>query len=191
MRLTGILLAAGSSRRFGGDKRRERLPSGDQLAVHCARRMREVVEDVLVVLREGDDELAEALQGAGCRVTHNPHAAEGMGASIRHGVAEAPAGDGWLIMPADLPWVRTATIARVAAQLAQAPAVVPVCNGQRGHPVGFAARFREGLLALQDDRGARGLLQAHPDAVCWLEVDDPGIGRDVDRPEALRTASGI
>ena len=190
MRLTGILLAAGASRRFGSDKRRYRLPGGEVLAVHSARRLRAALDDVLVVLREDDDELAEALRAADCGVTHNPDAVEGMGASIRHGVSQAPDSDGWLIMPADLPWVRRESIERVAERLQSAAAVVPVCEGQRGHPVGFGARFYEDLLALSGDRGARGILQAHPDEVCWLEIDDPGVCRDVDRPEALAHAPG-
>ena len=188
MRLTGILLAAGRSRRFGADKRLAALPNGEPLVLCCARNLRAALDDVLVVLRPGDAVLAEQLAVLDCRVTHNPDAAEGMGASIRHGVGQRPGSDGWLILPADLPLLRTDTVRQVAAALQDWPAVVPVCQGRRGHPVGFSARYREGLLGLGGDEGARRLLEAEPEKVRWLAVDDPGICRDVDTPAALRAA---
>jgi len=195
MRLTGILLAAGQSRRFGADKRLATLPGGEPLAVYCARTLRAALDDVLVVLRPDDTALAEQLAALDCRVTHNPDAAEGMGASIRHGVGQSPHSDGWLILPADLPLLRTATVRQVAAALQEGAvlqeggAVVPVCQGRRGHPVGFSARYREGLLGLGGDEGARRLLAADPGKVQWLAVDDAGICRDVDTPTALRDAA--
>jgi molybdenum cofactor cytidylyltransferase len=188
MRLTGILLAAGQSRRFGADKRLVTLPGGEPLAMHCARTLCAALDDVLVVLRPDDAALAERLAALGCRVTHNPHAAEGMGASIRHGVGQSLHSDGWLILPADLPLLRSTTVRQVAAALQEGGAVVPVCQGRRGHPVGFSARYREGLLDLDGDEGARRLLAADPGKVRWLAVDDAGICRDVDTPAALRDA---
>jgi molybdenum cofactor cytidylyltransferase len=195
MRLTGVLLAAGQSRRFGADKRLVTLPGGEPLAMHCARTLCAALDDVLVVLRPDDAALAERLAALGCRVTHNPHAAEGMGASIRHGVGQSLHSDGWLILPADLPLLRSTTVRQVAAALQEAAipqeggAVVPVCQGRRGHPVGFSAHYREGLLGLGGDEGARRLLEADPGKVRWLAVDDPGICRDADTPAALRDAA--
>lgn len=189
MRLTGLLLAAGQSRRYGADKRLATLPGGEPLVLHTARTLRAAMEDVLVVLRPGDDALADLLAAVDCRVTYNPDAAEGMGASIRHGVAQCRDRDGWLILPADLPQLRAVTVRQVAAVLAEDGAVVPVCQGRRGHPVGFSAHYRTGLLGLGGDEGARRLLEADPGKVRWLAVDDPGICRDVDTPAALRDAT--
>ena len=81
--------------------------------------------------------------------------------------------------------MRAETIARVADALQHAAAVVPTCNGQRGHPVGFAATHRDELVALRGATGARRVLARDPDTVMWLEVDDPGICRDLDRHEEL------
>lgn len=183
MRLTGILLAAGASRRFGRDKRKLRLPNGEWAAVHCARRLRSALGEVLAVLREDDAELAAALIAIGCKVAHNPDADEGMAASIRCAVRSTEDRDGWLVMPADLPLIGENTVRHVAERLGSASAVVPVHDGKRGHPVGLSASFREGLLALDGDQGARQLLQARAREVAWLDVDDPGIFRDVDREE--------
>jgi molybdenum cofactor cytidylyltransferase len=47
--------------------------------------------------------------------------------------------------------------------------VVPVFAGERGHPVGFGHRFRDDLMAVTGDAGARTILQAHPALVHRLK----------------------
>jgi hypothetical protein len=76
----------------------------------------------------------------------------------------------------------TRGIAAVAAALANgASLVAPAHGGRRGHPVGFAARWRADLLGLRGDEGARQILAAHADELVLLPTDDTGVLRDVDR----------
>ena len=185
MSLTGILLAAGGAQRFGRDKRRLLLPDGQDLLSYSARRLRRVLDDVLVVLRPEDDDIAPALLAIGCRVCRNPLPERGMGSSVNCGVQASQHSDGWLVQPVDLPLLREATIRRVAERLRSAAAVVPLCHGRHGHPVGFARQFRDRLLALDGVRGARPILQRAAPDVVWLNVHDPGIYRDIDRPDDL------
>jgi molybdenum cofactor cytidylyltransferase len=65
-------------------------------------------------------------------------------------------------------------------QLAFSAIVQPVVNGQRGHPVGFASRFAQALLAVSGDQGARAVLRAHAHEVFLLACDDRGILQDID-----------
>ncbi|MCL4799694.1 MAG: nucleotidyltransferase family protein, partial [Burkholderiales bacterium] len=53
-------------------------------------------------------------------------------------------------------------------------------RGERGHPVGFAARYGAELAALAGDAGAREILRRDRGLVELIEVDDPGVLRDVD-----------
>lgn len=62
---------------------------------------------------------------------------DGMGHSIARGVAATANADGWLILPGDLPLVRTQSLEAVAQSLASHAVVVPQCGDQQGHPVGF------------------------------------------------------
>jgi len=48
-----LVLAAGSSTRFGSDKRRATLADGRSLLAHSVARARAVFDEVRVVLREG------------------------------------------------------------------------------------------------------------------------------------------
>jgi molybdenum cofactor cytidylyltransferase len=84
-----------------------------------------------------------------------------------------------------MPRIAVSTVEAVARTLdGGASIVVPFYQGQRGHPVGFGSEHRDALIGLDGDTGARALLSTHQ--VARLDVDDPGILRDVDTPEDLR-----
>jgi molybdenum cofactor cytidylyltransferase len=71
----------------------------------------------------------------------------------------------------------------VAARVAQGAVIAaPVYKEQRGHPVCFSAALRDELAALRGDEGARGVIQRHRGAANLVEVDDPGVLRDIDVP---------
>jgi molybdenum cofactor cytidylyltransferase len=102
-----------------------------------------------------------------------------MGASLAWGVRAAPAAAGWVIALADMPWVRSQTIAAIVAALrAGAPIAAPECRGRRGHPVGFAAAYYPQLSVLSGDEGAKRLLGEQ--SVVLVATDDEGVLRDVD-----------
>lgn len=184
--IAGLLLAAGYGRRFGADKLLHPLADGTPLAVASARALRAACPRVLAVLRPEQDVLAGLLAAEGLEVVLCPEARGGMGHSLSAGVAASPDAAGWLVALADMPFIRPATLSRVAATLvAGAPLAAAACAGQRGHPVGFAARWRSELLALSGDEGARTLLRAQGHLLQLIETDDPGVLRDVDRPTDL------
>lgn len=138
------------------------------------------------VVRPGDPALSGILASVGLEVVANDRATDGMGTSIAAGVAAAPDADGWVIALGDMPWIRPDTIGAVADAVdAGASIAAPCFNGVRGHPVGFSARWRDALLALDSDVGARGLITSAE--LRLLPTDDPGVIRDIDRPGDLAT----
>jgi molybdenum cofactor cytidylyltransferase len=184
--IAGILLAAGASRRFGADKLLHPLASGEAVAVAAARNLVAAVERSIAVVRYGDCALVEALARTGLRVVVNPQADAGIGTSIAAGVAATPDARGWLIALADMPWIAPSTITAVAAALADgASLVAPSHDGRRGHPVGFAARWRADLLGLRGDSGGREILTAHAGDLVLRPTDDAGVLRDIDRIDEL------
>lgn len=188
--IVGLLLAAGRSRRFGADKRWQPLADGTPLALASAARLRAVCADVLAVVRPEDEALAEYLRVLGCAVVSCAEADGGMGHSLAAGIGASSDAAGWLVALADMPAIAPGSYRAVAAALeAGAALAVPAYRGRRGHPVGFAARWREELSALTGDRGARGLLQANPGQIVEIIVDDPGILADIDTPADLAASS--
>ena len=189
--IRGILLAAGSARRFGANKLLRPLPAGSPhagspIALAAARHLVEALPDCVAVLRPRAQKLGKILRDAGCKTVVCKEAAEGMGVSLAAGVRAAEDADGWVIALADMPFVRPETIMTIAGALGDGAAIAaPSYRGERGHPVGFARRFREDLSTLRGDVGARSILEGHPDWITLYDVDDPGVLRDIDAPSDL------
>lgn len=185
-----LLLAAGAGSRFGGGKLLHPLEDGVAIAAHAARNLIAAGLNVTAVVRPGDFPLAELLEQEGCVVTVCPDAERGMGVSLAHGVGVTRDAEGWIVALADMPRIRAQTIQRVAQALREGAAIVaPAYQGDRGHPVAFAARFLHELQALIGDSGARAIVQRNQALVRVLDVDDPGVLLDIDRrADLLRCA---
>jgi len=211
--VVGILLAAGRGERFGGDKLLARLGSqpsratcgdrggaaqdsagrpdleGECVGTAACRRLLAALPSVIAVVRPDDSALAAALGASGARIVRCTNADDGMGASLACGVSSAPDATGWIVALADMPWVSPEAIARIAAAIAEgAPVAAPFYRGERGHPVGFGKVCYAALVALRGDEGAKSIVTAHRDSLARIDVDDPGVLRDVDTPSDLKLA---
>ncbi len=107
----------------------------------------------------------------------------GMGFSIAAGVAATGDADGWLIVPGDMPMLRSSSILAVAAALEHYPVAYAQHHGRRGHPVGFSAELYSELVDLHGDEGARRIVARFPSQA--VDVEDPGVLIDVDTVEDL------
>ena len=187
MNVVAILLAAGSATRFGSDKLLHSLPHEVPIAVQSARHLKVVFsERVLAVVRPDSARLKEFLEKENCQVLICENAAEGMGASLACAVSAARDAEGFVVALADMPFIRSSTIAAVRDALVNgAPLVAPYFRARRGHPVGIAAKFRQELEALEGDEGARKVLATHEKSLLKIPVGDPGVLRDIDTPGDL------
>ena len=187
----GILLAAGAARRFGAAKLLQRLADGTPIGLASLRNLQAALAHVVVVVRPGDDPVAALYSDAGAHTLVCPDADYGMGHSLAAGVAHHAQAQGWIVALADMPNILPETIRSVAHELSERGGiVVPYFGSERGHPVGFSVAFREELLALQGDSGARAILQAHPQAIHRLEVNDAAVVQDIDTPQDLQRVIG-
>ena len=175
-----LVLAAGRAARFGSDKRLARLPCGRRVIDATCASVRDSGLPFLVCLGTLDALVAETLNDQQIPRFGCSRAAEGMGASLAEGARNIPGWSGVLVALADMPWIRPDTYRNVAARVVGNRIVVPVCSGQRGHPVGFGSEFYPELAALGGDTGARHLLRIHSGSVIEVPVADPAILRDID-----------
>lgn len=189
--IEAILLAAGSSRRFGGVKLVASWRGGVLLdgALDCA--LASPAGRVTIVTGANSDAIERAAHLrhplAEIGVVHADRHASGMGHSLAAGMASIQAGcQILLIFLADMPLVPHKVAHGLCAQVRQgAAAAAPFFQGRRGHPVAFAASEFDVLRALKGDQGAGAHLAALGDRVAALNVDDPGILIDVDLPADL------
>ena len=181
--ITGILLAAGASSRFGSNKLLYPLEDGVPMVVAAARRIRAAIPRSVAVVDAPDSEVAALLRGESLDIVVNPEAGRGMGSSLARGVAATPAVAGWVIALADMPYIPVPVIREVAGRLAAGASVVaPVYRGRRGHPVGFAARHASALMQLQGDAGARGVVDANTGSLEPVVVETATVITDIDTP---------
>lgn len=189
--MIGILLAAGFSRRFGAaDKLLQTLPDGRLMAVAAAENLIKAIPLVIAVLRPDNKELADLLENAGLKIVFcdSQQMADSLSAAVHYSAQFNEPSAGFVIALADMPYIKPHTIKAIAHELnAGAAIVAPAYRNQRGHPVGFCAKFRNELEQLTGDEGARAILKRHADQIKLLECNDPGILTDIDTPQDLNT----
>ncbi|MDG2531489.1 nucleotidyltransferase family protein [Caulobacter endophyticus] len=190
MRLEAIVLAAGAGTRFGGGKLLAGYRGRPLLDHALDAALAAPAERVIVMIRPGDAAVAALVAARpDSRLRHllAPDAAEGLGASLRAGVAALdPATEGVFVFLGDMPGVPHDLAGELAARLVEGVRIVaPIHAGRRGHPVLFSDACFPDLLALSGDRGAQGLMAAAGDAQVMVPTEAPGVLFDVDRREDL------
>jgi len=189
-RISGLLLAAGQSRRMGVANKLLETVTGAPMVRVCADTMRRSrLDEISVVLGHEAESVRHYLDDAQLRFVENPDYRDGLSASVKAGIAALPDDtDGAIVCLGDMPSLKTDTIDRVLAAfdpLEGRSICVPTYNGKRGNPVLFARRYFQEILALSGDTGAKHLLGLYPEEVAEVAVDDPGILLDIDTPEKL------
>jgi molybdenum cofactor cytidylyltransferase len=113
----------------------------------------------------------------------------GMGDSIAAAVRATRDAAGWLILPADLPLIASQTLLDLATANPAAEVLVPLFEGQRGHPVRFLQMCGDALAGLSGSRGAAPLISRFQ-AAEW-PVQDRGCVTDIDTLQDLALAAQL
>jgi molybdenum cofactor cytidylyltransferase len=180
-----ILLAAGKSSRMGRAK--QLLPWRDSTLLRHAAETALATggSPVVVVLGAEAEACRPVLGGLAIHIVINAEWEQGMGTSIRAGVAEltrlAPASEGALIMLHDQPYVTAARLLElVAARMPDDLAVASLYEDAMGVPAFFTRELFGDLQALDGRAGAQGILKAHAAQVQKFAM--PEARHDIDTP---------
>lgn len=183
--ITGVLLAAGHSRRFGDSKLLAEIKNR-ALILHAADSLSPCTR-LLAVVRRDDLPLQRLLNEALIELVFNDRTDSDMGASIACGVAASKHSEGWCILPADMPFVLPSTTHKIITALQQNAALVaPFYKGQRGHPVGFGRQLIHQLLELESEPGARGIVAEHIEQLVKVDSGDAAVLLDIDTQQDLQ-----
>jgi molybdenum cofactor cytidylyltransferase len=185
-----VVLAAGRSSRMGGPNKLLAEIGGRPLVRIVVKEvLTSRVRPVVVVTGHQRERVESALAGLPVRFVHNPQYADGLGTSLKAGIAALPADvDGAIVCLGDMPQVDAALIDRLIGVIDPdkgALVAVPTIDGKRGNPVVWSWRFFADLMAVEGDVGARHLIGRYAEAVVEVPVSGTAALTDIDTPEAL------
>jgi molybdenum cofactor cytidylyltransferase len=189
-RIAAVVLAAGRSTRMGGpNKLLAEIAGRPLLRIVVEEALASRANPVIVVVGHERAEVEKALAGLRVQLVHNPDFAQGLGTSLKAGIAAVPAeADGAIVCLGDMPQIDASLIDRLIAAFDPdrgALIVMPTVEGRRGNPVLWSRRFFPDLMAIEGDVGARHFIGRYSEAVVEVPLEGRAALVDVDTPEAL------
>lgn len=180
-----VVMAAGLSRRFGGDKLAQNIKG-----IPMIQRALEAVpteELAAVVVVSGRRAVLELAGEFGFQGIFHPDPASGAASTVRLGLEALPPCDGALFMVADQPLLRRETVGHLVRRWREDPGFIAALghHGVRGNPCLFPADLFSELMALEGDRGGAAVIRRHLDRLFLVEASAEEL-TDVDDPDALR-----
>ena len=179
-RVTGLVLAAGGSRRLGQPK--QLLPyRGATLLDHTLGVARACgFDQLLCVLGGAAGRVRETVDLAGVEVVENPDFGEGCSSSIAAALgAVDPRSEVLVLMLGDQPGVTPVTVTALLTGRGDAPLAVCRYEDALGHPFAFARTLFPDLAQLHGDKGVWKLLDRRGADVVEVEIAGP-LPLDVD-----------
>ena len=189
-RVAAVVLAAGRSTRMGAiNKMLAEIGGKPLVRIAVEQAIASRAKPVIVVTGHQHEKVEAALKDLPVRLVRNPDYAEGLGTSLKTGIAAVPENaDGAIVCLGDMPQVDAALIDRLVGAFDPergALVIVPSIIGRRGNPVVWSRRFFHDLMSIQGDIGARHLIGAYAEAVVEIPVVGAAALIDVDTPESL------
>lgn len=185
----GVVLAAGGSERFGEENKLLATVDGRPIvdrAVSAFEASR--LETVVVIVGDDADAVLDAIDSETVTTVMNNRWQAGQSTSVRAGltVADEQQADAVVFGLGDMPWVSPTTVNVLVNgyERTEASAIAAAYEGERGNPVLFGKDTFDTLSEIEGDTGGRNVLLQADNAIA-IETGDPGVRRDIDRPEDL------
>lgn len=193
MQLSSIVLLAGNSTRMGRPKQHVEL-TGMTFLQHVAGKLllcREHLQTMIFVGQAGDNASQSLVNGIDGVWVENPRPEDGPLSSIRLALGNIDAASAVILWPVDHPMIAVSTLEKLidSWQLQPEMITVPSDGQRRGHPGIYPAWCRQLFFEVDPAKGARQIMQMHPQRIVHMVTDDPWITRNLNTPEILAEAA--
>lgn len=190
MEVWAIILAAGESRRMKKNKLLLHYHNKSIIELVIENAHHSAVDYILVVLGAFRDELLPIISKMEVGHCYNENYEKGMLSSVKCAFRNIPFSmDAAIIFLGDQPAI-PGEVARILVKSfkeSEKGIIIPVYRGKRGHPVLISKRYRNEIEELGQTEGLRALMSKFSGDVLEVEVDFPGILKDIDIPRIILT----
>lgn len=190
--IAGIVLAGGSSNRFGTPKQMVNW-HGKFLINHIIDIiLGGGIDNLHVVLGFHHIEIREVIKNKKIKIINNIQWESGMSSSIKAGIEALDKNTlGAFLFLVDQPFLHEDLIRRMiyAFENEDADIIAPRVNGQQCNPVLFRSKLFGDLLSIQGDRGGKMLFNKN--STHWIDWDDERLLLDIDTIEDYLLAEKI
>lgn len=181
-----MLLAAGSGRRFGGDKLIHSVDGETMIARACKLHASLPYAARILVTRPSDGPVQDCAARYAFPIAENPRHLEGIGTSAALGMTRLvqldDALDGVLFGVCDQPYLTPGVVHALLDQFARTleSIVAPAFDGVRGNPVIFPKDLFAEFSALDGDVGGGAIIRRHPERVRLVPIESAQALTDID-----------
>jgi molybdenum cofactor cytidylyltransferase len=175
--ISGMILGAGASKRFGEPK--QLLPyAGTTLLGWVVSQAQQAIDldELVVVLGRSAEEIRARVDFGAAKVVENLVFTEGCASSYRAGIAAIDShAEAIMIILGDQPGITPEIINTLAGEWRHTGAPIALCSyeGRKGHPMIFARTLFEQLEVLHGDKAAWKLVDAHAELVHLVHLSLP------------------
>ena len=181
--ISAILLAAGQSKRMNGENKLAKKIKGIPLLKYALNNiLKSSVNEIIIVLGY-QSEIIEKLIDKNDKIkfVFNADFETGMASSIKKGVENlSKKTDAFFISLGDMPSINYNTYDQLIKYKKNQKIIVPIFKGQKGNPLLFPKSFEKIMLSIQGDHGAKKILENNKKQILNIEINDPGIIKDID-----------
>lgn len=182
-----LLMAAGGSSRMGQPK--QLLPWGKQTLIeHQIQTLLKASQPVNVVIGSNSDMVIPLIENYPVNIFTNPDWESGMGNSISYGIRQImqkfPKSNGVLITLLDQPLITTSYIENMLNSYSRSSQLILAsqsASGWTGVPVLFDEFYFKDLSELNNEEGAKKIINRYPENVILLDGGE--MLEDMDTPE--------
>ena len=184
-----VILAAGSSRRLGFNKLTLKIDSEAVIRRSVLPFIAADISDIIVVAGTHMPLIERELDGLAVTVVHNKDHDSGMSSSVKASLPWIRKAEAVFFHLGDKPFIKKELLSDIikAYRATGKNIVIPVCRGEKGHPVLMrVAPYIEEMKGLDGDKGLREVIEKHKEDVLFIETDE-GAVFDIDTAEDIRS----
>ena len=191
MAINLILLAAGNSKRFNGNKLLA-IYKEKPIYMHIVNNVLKLEVNKIICVTQYE-EIKEALLNTNINVVMNTNSSLGISSSIKLGINFDKEADGYMFMVCDQPFITEKTLKILLDKFinGEKGIVCVGCGNNKGNPVIFSKKYINELLSLQGDNGGKRILKGHLNDLNVVNIDNEIELFDIDTQEEFTKASHL